>query len=149
MVLPREGFTLKPNRLSRPKPGCANRKGYPEMARAWYFTAYPHGLPTLDHVSLREMPDQLLAEGQVRVRNEYLSVDPYMRGRMTNLASYVEGFAIGEPMTGGAVGEVIESKAEGFCRGRQGHAHERLGVTRLLSTRNLDRAGWERRSCRR
>lgn len=87
------------------------------MARAWYFTAYPQGLPTLDHVALRELPDQPLADGQVRVRNEYLSVDPYMRGRMTNLASYVEGFAIGEPMTGGAVGEVIESKAEGFAVG--------------------------------
>lgn len=87
------------------------------MARAWYFTAYPEALPTLDHVELREMPEIPLADGQIRVRNEYLSVDPYMRGRMTNLDSYVEGFAIGEPMTGGAVGEVIESKADGYAVG--------------------------------
>jgi NADPH-dependent curcumin reductase CurA len=87
------------------------------MARAWYFTAYPRALPTLEHVELREMPDQELGAGQIRVRNHYLSVDPYMRGRMTNMASYVEGFAIGEPMTGGAVGEIIESKAEGFTVG--------------------------------
>ena len=87
------------------------------MARAWYFTAYPEALPTLDHVELRDMPEIPLADGQIRVRNEYLSVDPYMRGRMTNLDSYVEGFAIGEPLTGGAVGEVIESKADGYAVG--------------------------------
>ena len=87
------------------------------MARAWYFKANPDALPTLDHVELKEMPEQELAPGQIRVRNHYLSVDPYMRGRMTNAKSYVEGFMIGEAMTGGAVGEVIESKADGFAVG--------------------------------
>lgn len=87
------------------------------MARAWYFKANPDALPTLDHVELKEMPEQQLAPGQIRVRNHYLSVDPYMRGRMTNAKSYVEGFMIGEAMTGGAVGEVIESKADGFAVG--------------------------------
>lgn len=87
------------------------------MARAWYFKANPDALPTLDHVELKEMPAQDLGAGQIRVRNEYLSVDPYMRGRMTTAKSYVEGFKVGEPMLGGAVGEVIESKAEGFAVG--------------------------------
>jgi NADPH-dependent curcumin reductase CurA len=87
------------------------------MSRAWYFRANPDALPTLDHVELKEMPTQALGEGQIRVRNEYLSVDPYMRGRMTTAKSYVEGFQVGEPMTGGAVGEVIESQADGFAVG--------------------------------
>ncbi|HMT43661.1 MAG TPA: NADP-dependent oxidoreductase [Chakrabartia sp.] len=87
------------------------------MARAWYFTSTPEGLPTLDNVALREMPAQALGPSQIRVRNEYLSVDPYMRGRMTTMKSYVPGFELNEPMTGGAVGEVIESTAEGYAVG--------------------------------
>ena len=53
----------------------------------------------------------------VRVRNRWLSVDPYMRGRMNDVKSYVPPFQVGEPMDGGAVGEVVESKAEGFAPG--------------------------------
>ena len=87
------------------------------MAKGWYFKAHPDALPTLDHVELRDIPHADLGEGQVRVRNAYLSVDPYMRGRMTKQKSYVPGFQIGELLTGGAVGEVIESKADGFAVG--------------------------------
>jgi NADPH-dependent curcumin reductase CurA len=47
----------------------------------------------------------------VRVANRWLSVDPYMRGRMNDVKSYVPPFALGEPMTGGALGEVVESRA--------------------------------------
>jgi NADPH-dependent curcumin reductase CurA len=53
----------------------------------------------------------------VRVRNRWLSVDPYMRGRMNDVKSYVPPFQVGEPMDGGAVGEVVDSKAEGFAPG--------------------------------
>ena len=53
----------------------------------------------------------------VRVRNRWLSVDPYMRGRMNDVKSYVPPFQVGEPMEGGAIGEVVESKAEGFAPG--------------------------------
>ncbi len=87
------------------------------MARAWYFKSQPTGLPTLDNVELKEMPAQALGANQIRVQNHYLSVDPYMRGRMTTVKSYVPGFEVGEPMTGGAVGEVIESTADGFAVG--------------------------------
>ncbi len=87
------------------------------MARAWYFTSNPTGLPTLDNVALREMPVVSLGANQIRVRNEYLSVDPYMRGRMTTAKSYVAGFEVDQPMSGGAVGEVIESTANGYAVG--------------------------------
>jgi NADPH-dependent curcumin reductase CurA len=87
------------------------------MARAWYFKSQPTGLPTLENVALQEMPTQPLGANQIRVKNHYLSVDPYMRGRMTTAKSYVAGFVVDEPMTGGAVGEVIESTADGFAIG--------------------------------
>jgi NADPH-dependent curcumin reductase CurA len=56
-------------------------------------------------------------EGQVLVRNEYLSVDPYMRGRMSAAKSYVAPFELGKVMQGGAVGEVVVSRAEGVSVG--------------------------------
>jgi NADPH-dependent curcumin reductase CurA len=89
----------------------------PNMARAWYFKSNPTGLPTLQNVALQEMPEVALADGQIRVRNEYLSVDPYMRGRMTTAKSYVAGFEVDQPMSGGAVGEVVESKVDGYAVG--------------------------------
>jgi hypothetical protein len=58
-----------------------------------------------------------LSEGEVRVANRWLSVDPYMRGRMNDVKSYVPPFAIGEPMQGGAIGQVVESNARGFAPG--------------------------------
>jgi NADPH-dependent curcumin reductase CurA len=87
------------------------------MARAWYFTSNPTGLPTRDNVALRDMPHAALGPNQIRVKNEYLSVDPYMRGRMTTAKSYVAGFEIDQPMTGGAVGVVSESTADGYAVG--------------------------------
>ena len=54
----------------------------------------------------------------VRVANRWLSVDPYMRGRMNDVKSYVPPFALDAPMEGGAVGEVVESRdADGFAPG--------------------------------
>jgi NADPH-dependent curcumin reductase CurA len=53
----------------------------------------------------------------LRVRNRWISVDPYMRGRMRDVKSYVPPFQLREPLEGGAVGEVVESKAEGFAPG--------------------------------
>jgi NADPH-dependent curcumin reductase CurA len=55
----------------------------------------------------------------VRVRNRFLSVDPYMRGRMNDVKSYVPPFALDAPMEGGAVGEVIESRESSFAPGDQ------------------------------
>ncbi|KQB84759.1 NADP-dependent oxidoreductase [Corynebacterium lowii] len=62
-----------------------------------------------------ELPD--LNEGEVRVRNEYISVDPYMRGRMSDAPSYIPPFELDAPMTGSAVGRVIESRADALPEG--------------------------------
>jgi hypothetical protein len=53
----------------------------------------------------------------VHVRNSFLSVDPYMRGRMNDVKSYVPPFQIGEPLEGGAIGEVVESSSPDFQPG--------------------------------
>ncbi|HET7816060.1 MAG TPA: NADP-dependent oxidoreductase [Sphingomicrobium sp.] len=87
------------------------------MPRAWHLTSRPSGLPTHDNFALKEVELPPLGEGMVRVRNRWLSVDPYMRGRMNDVKSYVPPFQLDAPMEGGAVGEVIESKAEGFASG--------------------------------
>ena len=87
------------------------------MARAWHLKSRPQGLPTHDNFELKDIELPPLGDGMVRVRNRWLSVDPYMRGRMNDVKSYVPPFQLGEPMDGGAVGEVVESKAEGFAPG--------------------------------
>jgi NADPH-dependent curcumin reductase CurA len=87
------------------------------MARAWHLKSRPSGMPTSDNFELKEVNIPVLTEGHIRVRNLWLSVDPYMRGRMNDVKSYVPAFQIGEPLEGGAIGEVVESKADGFAPG--------------------------------
>ncbi|AWH94429.1 NADP-dependent oxidoreductase [Dietzia psychralcaliphila] len=72
----------------------------------------PRGWPTHDDFRsvVVDLPD--LADGEVRVANEYLSVDPYMRGRMNEGRSYIPPFELNETMTGGAVGRVVESRSD-------------------------------------
>ena len=87
------------------------------MARAWHLMSRPQGLPTSDNFALRDFDLPPVGDGQLRVRNRWLSVDPYMRGRMNDVKSYVPPFQVGEPMDGGAIGEVVESKADNFAPG--------------------------------
>ncbi len=87
------------------------------MARAWHLMSRPQGLPSKDDFALKDIDLPPLADGMVHLRNQWLSVDPYMRGRMNDVKSYVPPFTLGEPMDGGAIGEVVESKAQGFAAG--------------------------------
>jgi len=77
----------------------------------------PVGVPDDGDFELAEVTLEEPAEGQILVRNVYMSVDPYMRGRMTDRKSYVPPFALGEAMTGGAVGRVEVSRNERFAPG--------------------------------
>jgi len=72
-------------------------------------TEYPEGLPTKDTFKFVEYDVSVPKDGEITVRNHYMSVDPYMRGRMRDVKSYVPPFQIGQVMTGGAVGEVTAS----------------------------------------
>jgi NADPH-dependent curcumin reductase CurA len=89
----------------------------PLMARAWCLKSRPEGMPDKSNFELKEVDLPNLGDGQVRVRNLWLSVDPYMRGRMNESKSYIPPFQLDSPMEGGAVGEVVESEADGFARG--------------------------------
>ena len=74
----------------------------------------PVGMPTEKDFEFKEVPVMDAQEGQVVVRTLYLSVDPYMRGRMSDAKSYIAPFNLNEVIGGGIVGEVIESKSELF-----------------------------------
>ena len=77
----------------------------------------PQGAVTPDNFRLDEAPLPQPGEGEVLVRNEWLSLDPYMRGRMSDAKSYVPPAELGAPMVGQTVGEVVESKHPGFKPG--------------------------------
>ena len=87
------------------------------MARAWHLMQRPKGMPIPADFALKDIELPVLDEGLVRVANRWLSVDPYMRGRMNDVKSYVPPFALDAPMEGGAIGEVIESRDPGFAPG--------------------------------
>lgn len=74
--------------------------------------SHPRGWPTHDDFRTLVVDLPAIAEGEVRVANEYLSVDPYMRGRMNEGRSYIPPFELDETMTGGAVGRVVESRSD-------------------------------------
>ena len=78
---------------------------------------YPKGLPGRDAFKFVTTDVPSPNAGEVTVKNHFMSVDPYMRGRMTGIASYVDPFKIDTVMTGGAVGEVINSAHPDFNPG--------------------------------
>jgi NADPH-dependent curcumin reductase CurA len=74
--------------------------------------ARPAGEPTPETFELAESELREPLDGEVVVRNSYLSVDPYMRGRMRDVKSYVPPFEVGKVLQGGAVGQVVASRSE-------------------------------------
>jgi len=74
----------------------------------------PQGIPTAANFTRAQTELKSLPDQQVLVRNLFMSVDPYMRGRMSDRKSYVPPFEIGKVLEGGAVGEVVESRAKEF-----------------------------------
>jgi NADPH-dependent curcumin reductase CurA len=87
------------------------------MSREIQLVSRPNGMPTAANFAISQTKLEPLQDGQVLVRNLYMSVDPYMRGRMSDRKSYVPPFALGKPLDGGAVGEVIDSRAKEFKQG--------------------------------
>jgi NADPH-dependent curcumin reductase CurA len=87
------------------------------MSREIQLVSRPSGIPTADNFALAQTELEPLQDGQVLIHNLYMSVDPYMRGRMNEGKSYVPPFELGKPLEGGAVGEVIQSRATEFKPG--------------------------------
>ncbi len=71
----------------------------------------PVGMPTAENFEITEVKLSAPGPGEVLVRNHFMSVDPYMRGRMIDRKSYTPPFQLGEVLDGGAVGEVVASES--------------------------------------
>ncbi len=88
-----------------------------DINRQILLVSRPQGAATADNFKLVETPLAPLKPGEVRVRNHYLSLDPYMRGRMSDAKSYAPPQPLDEVMIGGTVGEVVESDNPAFAVG--------------------------------
>ncbi|MBK8065901.1 MAG: NADP-dependent oxidoreductase [Betaproteobacteria bacterium] len=95
------------------------------VSRAWTLASRPQGWVEPGNFRMVEAALPALNEGDVLVKNLWLSLDPYMRGRMSDAKSYAKGVEIGEVMQGQTVGEVLESKHPGFKPGE--HVLTQLG----------------------
>jgi NADPH-dependent curcumin reductase CurA len=92
----------------------------PTTAREIRLASRPAGEPhepTIANFDLVEADVPAPGPGQVLVRNTWMSVDPYMRGRMDDAESYIPPFALGAPLEGSAIGEVVESRADNVPAG--------------------------------
>lgn len=86
--------------------------------QAVFLKSYPTGLPSKDLFEVRQVNVAEPADGEVLLRTVWMSVDPYMRGRMNpQIKSYIPAFTLDSPLEGGAVSQVIKSNAEGFQAG--------------------------------
>ncbi|MED5524916.1 NADP-dependent oxidoreductase [Gallaecimonas pentaromativorans] len=85
--------------------------------RQWVLASRPHGEPSPDNFRLEQSAIPEVTDGKVLLRTVYLSLDPYMRGRMSDAPSYAPPVALGELMVGGAVSRVVASKLDGFKEG--------------------------------
>ncbi len=88
-----------------------------ETTREIRLASRPEGAPTPENFELAEVELPEVGEGEVLVRNSYLSVDPYMRGRMRDVKSYIPPFELGEVLQGGAVGQVVSSRNDAVDEG--------------------------------
>jgi NADPH-dependent curcumin reductase len=105
--------------------------------KRWVLASRPSGWVAEDNFRLESAPLPKPAEGEVLVKNLWLSLDPYMRGRMSDAKSYVKGVDIGEVMVGQTVGEVLESKHPGLKPGDK--VLTQLGWQLYGSTRDATR----------
>ncbi|MEM7115487.1 MAG: NADP-dependent oxidoreductase [Chloroflexota bacterium] len=86
-------------------------------SREIHLKSRPVGMPIADNFELVTVPRPEAGEGEILIRNHYMSVDPYMRGRMVDRKSYTPPFQLGAVMDGGCVGEVVESNNPAFAVG--------------------------------
>ena len=111
------------------------------MSRAVVLASRPQGTPQESDFELRDEPDPDPGAGEVLVRNVYVSVDPYMRGRMSGIRTYVAPFEIGDVIEGETVGRVVQSTDERFAEGdwvRTMIGWRDVGVARADDLRKLD-----------
>src|SRR5688572_2397037 len=79
--------------------------------------SFPQGAPRSENFQYAETAIPQPGRGELLLRNKYLSLDPYMRGRMSTARSYAKGFDVGQPLGGGTVSEVVVSNVSAFTAG--------------------------------
>ena len=84
---------------------------------SWVLHSYPAGMPAPDNWRLEDRSIPQAKTGDLLVRTLWLTVDPYMRGRISPAKNYAAGLKPGDLMIGGGIGEVISSEADGFKPG--------------------------------
>jgi NADPH-dependent curcumin reductase CurA len=113
------------------------------VTREVVLAARPRGAPKESDFALREVVEREPADGEVLVRNVFVSVDPYMRSRMSGIRTYVGPYEVGEPIDGGAVGRVVASGDPGFAEGDwvlSGLGWREQGIAGAAHLRKLDPA---------
>ncbi|GJL94518.1 MAG: NADP-dependent oxidoreductase [Hyphococcus sp.] len=89
-----------------------------QTAKAIFLKEYPNGMPQPDQFELRDIDAPSPGAGEMLCRTVWMSVDPYMRGRMRpDIVSYIPPFSLDAPLEGGAVSQVVESNVDGFAPG--------------------------------
>ena len=84
------------------------------MANVWHVVKRPGAVGCEGVFELRQLPDSALGPGEVRVKNTWLSADPYVRGMLDDSGSYMPTLPLGSPVPGGAIGRVIETRDADF-----------------------------------
>jgi len=87
------------------------------LNRRFVLASRPVGTPTVENFRLETVPVPQVGEGEVLLKTRFLSLDPYMRGRMNEAKSYADRVELGEVMVGGTVSEVIDSRSPKFAKG--------------------------------
>src|SRR5919199_378727 len=127
------------------------------LNREMHLAARPQGWPTLDTFALVETPIPEPTEGQVLVRNIFMSVDPYMRGRMNAVRSYAPPYEVGQVLYGGAVGHVGAARTPAFAEGdivlsnsgwREYFVSDGSGLERIAPAAPLSYVSWQIRGPR-
>lgn len=110
------------------------------ISREVILKSRPSGPPTENDFEIRETALPAIEGNQILIKNRFMSVDPYMRGRMRAAKSYAASFPLGEVMTGGAVGEIVESGHPNWNVGdivlnmngwREYHISSGIGLTKV------------------
>lgn len=94
-----------------------------KVNRTIILASRPVGMPSKENFTMETGPIPQVNKDEVLIKTIYLSVDPYMRGRMSGIKTYVDPFEINKPLVGGVVGKIVESKNERFKEGDYVEGH--------------------------
>ena len=117
MTITRREFNLSSLGLLGALTAAGTLAALPERNQRWVLASRPTGKPAVNNFRLEEVPLEEPGEGQVLLQTLYLSLDPYMRGRMNSGESYAKPVELGQVMVGGTVSRVVKSRNDRYAEG--------------------------------